>query len=371
MNSFLEQVNLNSGKLLKLYLEQKPYITLKRGLGEIVKFEIQSLKELKLLYQDELNDIKFLHPKYFTDFSRFHRFQDIPERYFIKGCSNFYFISHRWETLHDPDPTKRQFIIFKKFNETILSRNPENQGFWYDYSCMPQKDLDNKFTENEEKEFLKILKVMHLLAAFSCTACIYCKDYMFRSWCCAELIIATRIAPLITEKDQIFPFSNAIRFRHLAFVILFLSVDNELKTRMLQMDDMVAMGFLNSLLFQIVQGTKSTVDGDKDLLFHMLHRHFWYHVRALGFRNQLMQGFSTLEQFDSEYIEDLFKQFLIYSNDESLEWTKKVLAVIETMVIQNNDDFKEFKFQKHEITPFEFEKNSEGGYNFRYLAIPK
>jgi hypothetical protein len=141
------------------------------------------LAELRSVYRPKLSATKFLNAEYFSDYSSFARYQDIPEKYFIKGCETYFFISHRWESPINPDPTGRQFRRFKSYFDKLPQPAREPFGFWYDFSCIPQKDSNGLRTKEEELEFAGALKILHLLATLSHTVILFTGDYLDRSWC--------------------------------------------------------------------------------------------------------------------------------------------------------------------------------------------
>src|SRR6266850_2606245 len=119
MDKLTASVSLRSKELLRLYVEQKPYMSFKRGLAECRDHELRKTGDVKEIYRKNLREVKFLRADYFSDYSRFARNQEIPERYLVHGCSDFFFISHRWEDPREPDPEGRQFSLFKTLFEKL------------------------------------------------------------------------------------------------------------------------------------------------------------------------------------------------------------------------------------------------------------
>src|SRR5262245_26756313 len=106
MDQFIEKVNGNAKELLQKYIAEKAHVSFRRPLNDFKQNESQKLAELRSMYQPKLVETKFLRATYFSDHSRFDRYQDIPATYFIKGPSSCYFVSHRWEdSPRQPDPT--------------------------------------------------------------------------------------------------------------------------------------------------------------------------------------------------------------------------------------------------------------------------
>ena len=350
MDEFFEQLNRNAQELFRKYVEQRKHVFFKRPLRDFNENESRKLAELRSMYQPKLSQTKFLRAAYFTDHSKFHRYQDIPETYFIKGPKSYYFLSHRWEdSPKQPDPTGRQFRRFKDYLDKLPPDTREASGFWYDFSCIPQADANGNRTDQEEQEFAAALKVLHIIATLSHTVILFTEGYLDRSWCCAEWIFASSISPLLVDEQQIFPFGNAVKFRHLAMLILFLSHDNDAKTKFLSGEDRYAIAFINSLLKHTMESTEATWGSDKLFLNLVLHRHFWYHVRVLGLRNQLAFAFLLLEQYQDTFVESLFKQFLFLTADPELNWTRHALIEIDTMLFENPDPFKDVFFHNNHI----------------------
>jgi hypothetical protein len=350
VNEMIKAIGERAKELRKLYSEQRRAIEYKRSLDEFLQFERLKLNELRSVYADKLSEIKFLKGTYITDFSRFERHQEIPSEYFVKGPTRFYFISHRWESSKDPDPSGRQFNCFKAYFDRLPRQTRELSGFWYDYSCIPQMDAAGKRSPEEEASFADALKAIHLLTTLSHTVVLFTRGYLDRTWCCAEWIFATSISPLLVDVDQVFPFGNTVKFRHLALVILFLSHNLEMKKLFLSGSDLSTCGFLNALLERTLASTRATWGSDKLFIKSVMHRHFWYHVRLLGLVNQLATAFLLLEQYEEDFIEQLFKQFIFLSEDLELIWTKEVHFNLETMILKGPDPFKDAYFEQREIT---------------------
>jgi hypothetical protein len=348
--SFRKKLNQSANELLRKYLDQKQHVSFRRPLSDFNEHETHKLAELRSMYQPQLVEIKFLKAAYFSDHSHFHRHQDIPEKYFIKGPKSYFFLSHRWEdSPRQADPAGRQFRRFKTYLDKLPPDIRDTSGFWYDFSCIPQADASGHRTEQEEREFANALKVLHILATLSHTVILFTEGHLDRSWCCAEWIFASSISPLLVDEEQIFPFANAVKFRHLAMLILFLSHDSNFRTKLLTGEDRFAISFINSLLKHTMESTEATWGDDKLFLNLVLHRHFWYHVRALGLRNQLAMAFLLLCQYDDKFVESLFRQFLFLTADPELNWTRHALIEIDTMLLENPDPFKDVHFHNNRI----------------------
>ena len=82
---------------------------------------------------------------------------------------------------------------------------------------------------------------------------------------------------------------------------------------------------------------------------HTLHRHFWYHIRQLGLRSQLMTAFLLLEKYDDSFIEQMFLELIFLSGDATLEWTNEAHISLETMLLAEPDPFDALRFHGNEI----------------------
>jgi len=350
MDELMGTLNRNAQELLRRYVEQRQHNSFRRPLRDFLENEKRKLAELRLLYQPKLAQTKFLNAAYFSDHSRFHRYQDIPDTYFVKGPETYFFLSHRWEdSPKQPDPTGRQFEQFKRYLKKLPPHERARAGFWYDFSCIPQVDARGYRTDQEEQEFAAALKVLHILTTLSHTVILFTDGHLDRSWCCAEWIFASSISPILVDEEQIFPFGNAVKFRQLAMLILFLSHENDIRIELLSSEDRIAVAFINSLLANTMESTTATWGQDKLFLNLVLHRHFWYHVRVLGLRNQLALAFLLLGQYKDSLVESWFKQFLFLTADPELEWTRHALFEIDTMLFDNPDPFEDVHFHNNRI----------------------
>lgn len=177
---------------------------------------------------------------------------------------HFVFISHRWGSQNDPDPTDSQLATLQRMVQRIadiaqvisdkqvgveatrkrLARIPSLRGqgtlqaahlvfrslvaaesipdsevawnngrgmldligFWYDYSCLPQEPK----TPTEEQEFAKTLQgIGDMILSPQVSTLILRKDgdgYLSRGWCFAESMIARSKAdvnkPLVLQTDR-------------------------------------------------------------------------------------------------------------------------------------------------------------------------
>lgn len=339
----------SSAALLETYRSLRPRIGLVRTLEECRANENLKLAELKRMYAAPLSGATFLKASYFDDFDAFARHQDIPARYFTSACPDYYFLSHRWNSLCDPDPEARQFRQFRSYFEQLPRSAREHLGFWYDYSCMPQADADGRRTLEEEAGFAANLKIMHLLTTLSRTAILFGDGHLDRSWCLAEWMFASNISPLVAGDAAWVPFGNVLKFRHVALLVLFLRLEPDLRTMLMEGNDHVAVAFINSLILKMFAGTKATYAGDKGYLLLILHRHFWHHLRFLGLRSQLLATFLILDGYGEPLLEGIFQHFLALSDDPAMTWTQEAAFEIDTMVVDHPDPFDGVTFHNSRI----------------------
>lgn len=150
-------------------------------------FRSDLVKKGYLAFERDHDGLKYhtafrvLSPRYFTDFDRFVRCQDIQASYFgsvVPGRS--WFVSHRWATSAHPDPSRTQFEIVREF-----VRRHRADGIWYDYSCMPQEPHSSA----DWQLFADSLKHMNSLIVTTNFLSIESDDYFSRAWCYYERII--------------------------------------------------------------------------------------------------------------------------------------------------------------------------------------
>lgn len=323
----------NAKRLTDLYIQEKGRSVFKRTLEECLENERQKITELSVAYLPYflMNGIKFLNGRYFKENKTFNRFQEIPEIYFNQNCKNYYFISHRWLNSTNPDPDGDQFVFIKTYFDNLKPEVQDSWGFWYDYSCLPQKDNSGTLSSAEEIKFQSALKLMHLLPMLSSTIMIYDVQYLNRAWCSMEWMCATKLSPILVENSIPIPFFNAIKFRHLALLSLFLIKDDDFKSSFIAGDDAKAIPHLNSLIYKSLMSCSSTIENDKNLIVSMMYEHFWNHLQLLGFRTQLMTAFLLLERLDEETIKSLFIQFIAISEDANLSWTNENMFILESL----------------------------------------
>ncbi len=151
-------------------------------------FRSDLAKKGYLAFERDYDGLKYhtafrvLNPRYFADFDRFIRCQDIPASYFgpvVPGKS--WFVSHRWATPAHPDPSRTQFEIVREF-----VHRKRVHGIWYDYSCMPQEPHSSAA---DRQLFADSLKHMNSLIVTTNFLSIESDDYFSRAWCYYERII--------------------------------------------------------------------------------------------------------------------------------------------------------------------------------------
>ncbi len=345
---FYETAAGMSEALVMIFNEQKKYFKSKQSLEGCYANERLKLDELHNIYKKNLETVKFLNLAYFENYSSFVRYQELPEKCFITDCSNYLFVSHRWETPINPDPQKRQFNTIKNYVKTYAS-GKKNYGVWYDFSCIPQRNKQGKRSAKEKAEFEKTLSVMHLLPLFSDTIILFYSDYMSRAWCFMEWMFTHRAAVATFENGIIFPFGNKIKFHQVALVIMYMTIDHESKTMFLKGNDDIALGFLTSLLNKAFTPTRATYASDKSFLIQTAHRHFFYNIRYLGLRSQLALGFQIVNQLDDANKKALFNHFIFASSDPMLNWTKEFYIDRETMILKTDHLYHDLVFHRKEI----------------------
>ena len=98
-----------------------------------------------------------------------------------------FFISHRWENPDNPDPfTVQAVTVAENVWETV--QRGARIGFWYDFSCLPQKPR----TKNEEDVFRRDLKRLPEIQAH-CKTRVVCRfvelpAHLHRGWCLLEMM---------------------------------------------------------------------------------------------------------------------------------------------------------------------------------------
>jgi hypothetical protein len=331
-----ELLRSNARQLTERYFEVRKAVNLKRTLEECLKNERQKIADLYAGYLPylDMSGVKFLRGEYFRENDRFIRFQEVPEKYLTRDSRDYYFISHRWLSLEHPDPNRTQFALVSGYLQNLKEEVLQTWGFWYDYSCIPQRDVSGQRSAEEERQFQAALKVMHLLPMLSATIMIYDTPYLNRAWCFMEWLCATRISPVLAE-DVVVPLFNHIKFRHLALLVLFLMKDDNFRAGFMRADDIAeqqAIAHLNSLILKSLASCVSTIEGDKPLIVSMMYEHFWNHVRLLGFRTQVMTAWRLLERFDEATVEAIFAQFLGISEDPAMRWTTESAFVFESVL---------------------------------------
>lgn len=182
---------------------------------------------------------------YFLDHDKFHRKQDINPKYLIHSAPTMtIFLSHRWSTPDDPDPEHSQFILVKK---EVLKRS-KLCGYWYDYSCMPQKPR----SDDDELVFKKHLYTLNDLVLNSDTWVISSDDYMQRSWCVSEYLMAGDLRNLNESNSKI--TEDFIIFGAIIAIL------NEGK----------GVALLTKIITLILGRTAVTNGGDKDIILRIL-----------------------------------------------------------------------------------------------------
>lgn len=346
---FARSAKTNAKRLADLYVSERPQMRFARSLPEALQWEQAKIKELRTAYPDVFYKVPFLSDQFFQDYDHFEIHQKIPERYFVRDPDNYYFISHRWNTPEAPDPANIQFAAIKDFYLRLKPAVQNSYGFWYDYSCVPQRNAAGVRSPADEARFQELLQVMHLLPVFSSNVNLFTDTYLSRSWCCVEWIAATKISPLPLGEGAIIPFRNDIKFRQIAVLVWFLMADMENRDKFAKGDDSAATPYLNTLLGMTFEPTEATFASDKTFLQITLQRHFWYHVRLVGLRTQFMIACLSMDRFDYAEWERMFQTFLVISGDPDLYWLARPTFDLDTEALNLGDPFNQLRFHKGQI----------------------
>jgi hypothetical protein len=340
-----ETVRANAQMLLRRYDAVKSQFNIDQSFDQCLRHENNKLAELRSIYRPQLEKARFLSSRYFRENSRMIRHQEIDPRFFVKDCTEYVFISHRWESSLDPDPTGSQFATLRSRYETL---DDETTGFWYDYSSVSQKNSRGERDTAEQKHFEETLKIIHLLAALSYTTILYEPGYLDRTWCCWEWLLASSISPIVIRDGVGFPFNNTMKFRHMALLVSALMLPNDFVKPFTQGDgsgsDLLAFGYLNTLLRRTLETTDASYDSDKFFLITTTMRHFWQHLRFLGLRAQFLAAVHLFERYRDVHPglgEGLLQHFLQVSGDSHLDWTKEATVNDDMVFVAGSSVFEE------------------------------
>lgn len=183
-----------------------------------------------------LNNFKVINANSILNINKIKRLQDMDPSIYKWNCKPdiILFISHRWNSTNEPDPSGEQLETIKKFIHNIdkiaaASIQPTLQdrvnivptlkihgyiqaaslidkisttnvspistiGIWHDFMCLPQKntDGDDDRTDEEKNVFTNSLRTMPSLIV-SCDAIISIRkeedDYSKRGWCISEICL--------------------------------------------------------------------------------------------------------------------------------------------------------------------------------------
>lgn len=110
---------------------------------------------------------------------------------------SFYFISHRWDTPTDPDPSRWQLEVLRQFAVELEANESLPSCFWYDFSSLPQGTR----TPVEEAVFKKGLAGLNALSVGCETIALISgsdepitdfAQQLKRGWILCEMIVAHR-----------------------------------------------------------------------------------------------------------------------------------------------------------------------------------
>lgn len=344
----------NALKLVAAFNELKARARHARTLDECMAAEYDKILELRKIYAPKITHARFLRLDYFDAHTRFARHQDIDPRYFLDSPEEHIFVSHRWDQSSHPDPSGRKFALIKERAAAMTPPDLRAQtGVWFDYACVPQRDANGQRSEADEHLFRENLRIMHLLAMLGKTLVLFDRSYLQRSWCCWEWLLSTSISACLWEPDAVYPFGNSMRFRHLAVLILFLSMNDTDRAAFMAGDDRIALAFLNTLVLRTIEDTDATYAEDKNFLFRNLSKHFSRHLQFTGLRTLLasaMHQFEIMQARNPNFGEIAFTQFMILSDDVGLDWTREAMIDMDTIVVGGLEPFAESVFHDREIS---------------------
>ena len=116
------------------------------------------------------------------------------------------------------------------------------------------------------------------------------------------------------------PFGNAMKFRHLALMVLFLKLPEEEKKSLLAGNDFAVMGFLDALFQSMITTTSATYVEDWDFLRRNISAHAYRHMRYIGLRTELLIAtllFQKNRDLTPGFGEQMLREFLYLSGDPS------------------------------------------------------
>ena len=148
------------------------------------------------------------------------------------------------------------------------------------------------------------------------------------------------------RQGNAFPFANAMKFRHVALLVLALKLPSNLQERFAE-DEEVALYFLNSLLRKTLETTDATYDNDKLFLITNIMRHFWNHLQFLGVRDQLMMAVLLFDKYrnaEHGFGEAILQQFLQISGDPDLNWLKEATFIDDAIFVGGLPQFEKSYF---------------------------
>lgn len=127
----------------------------------------------------KMSFIKFIDVGILMNLNHILKYGEVP----LVDCfdeTKILLVSHRWETIEQPDPYNLQFSEVLNF----LNNSNQYKFLFYDYSCLPQKPR----SLNEQALFKSMLKEMDVLY-LSCKVLVLNRassDYHTRGWCFFE-----------------------------------------------------------------------------------------------------------------------------------------------------------------------------------------
>jgi hypothetical protein len=115
--------------------------------------------------------------------------QSMPAEAFVPrtDCSGLLFVSHRWESVTQPDPGGCQSLFLRLFLASRLSdAELVNVGLWYDYSVVPQEPLSDAEAGVLQALLPLIPEIQAAAHTLLCGTVDSIESYSRRAWCLIE-----------------------------------------------------------------------------------------------------------------------------------------------------------------------------------------
>jgi len=256
--------------------------------AELIKSQLGDINTLSYYFAKRITESKddgyanismhvALNRQYFIDNLKFNRCQDIPQKYFVKVDPTTIFISHRWVTPNDPDPSGDQFNLIK-MDSSLINDWRKDLTVWYDFSCMPQQPR----SQDDTILFKRQLYSLNDLIAQTESMSIRSGDYFNRSWCVAELIIMAYDSPDKFQvnsdfnQEQRITIMDGKALRNLGLLLMLSNLSHDKKVT-----------FVNKVIQKLIEKTKVTNGSDKEIITDIL-RSFYLKEDKLTIKNYFL-----------------------------------------------------------------------------------